>query len=45
MIRALRQLLSSEASEAGPGQATLAPDEAGRLMNAATVASPAPIPL
>ena len=39
MIRALRQLFSSEASEAGPGQATLAPDEAGRLMKLATVAS------
>ena len=39
MIRALRQLFSSEASEAGPGQAPLAPDEAGRLMKLATVAS------
>ena len=39
MIRALRQLFFSEASEAGPGQATLALDEAGRLMKLATVAS------
>ncbi len=39
MIRALRQLFSSEAIEVGPGQATLAPDEAGRLMKLATVAS------
>ena len=39
MIPALRQLFSSDASEAGPGRATLAPDEAGRLMKLATVAS------
>jgi ferrous-iron efflux pump FieF len=39
MIRALRQLFSFEPSDAGPGQATLPSDEAGRLMKLATVAS------